>query len=96
MPSRADLEIQYADWLREHRRILLKIAASFGREKEDQADLFQEMAVALWRSLPAFKGQSKTSTWIYRVCLNTAIAWRRAETKPREHHEPLELISARR
>ncbi|HVS54338.1 MAG TPA: sigma-70 family RNA polymerase sigma factor [Opitutaceae bacterium] len=92
MQSRSSLEIKYADWLREHRGILLKIAASFGREREEQADLFQEMSIALWRSLPAFKAQSKTSTWIYRVCLNTALAWRRAETKPRGHHAPLELI----
>jgi RNA polymerase sigma-70 factor (ECF subfamily) len=92
MQPRSSLENQYADWLREHRRILLKVAASFGREREEQADLFQEMAIALWRSLPAFKGQSKASTWIYRVCLNTALAWRRTETKPRERHAPLDLI----
>lgn len=85
-------ESQFTDWLREHRNILLKVAGSFAAEATDQADLFQDMAVELWRSLRSFHGQSKPSTWIYRVCLNTALNWRRAEHRRRELHAPLELV----
>jgi RNA polymerase sigma-70 factor (ECF subfamily) len=86
------LEVQFVDWLREHRNILLKVAGSFAEQPAAKADLFQDMAVELWRSLPAFKGQSKPSTWIYRVCLNTAMTWRRTEQKRRRLHSPLDLV----
>lgn len=39
----------------------------------DSEDLFQEILLQLWKSYPSFKGDSKVSTWIYRVALNTAI-----------------------
>ncbi len=41
----------------------------------------QEMHLQLWRSLGSFTAQSKPSTWIYRVCLNTAMTWRRSEKR---------------
>lgn len=39
----------------------------------DSQDLFQEIVLQLWKSYPGFKGDSKVSTWMYRVALNTAI-----------------------
>lgn len=36
--------------------------------------MYQEIIVQLWSSLPAFRGESKFTTWMYRVALNTAIA----------------------
>lgn len=40
---------------------------------EDRRDLFQEILVQLWKSFPSFRHESKFSTWMYRVALNTAI-----------------------
>jgi len=39
------------------------------------------MVIQLWRSYPNFKGDSKFSTWAYRVCLNTAISLYRNKKK---------------
>lgn len=58
----------------------------------EQAELFQDLALEIWNSLPAFEGRSRLSTWIYRVCLNTAMAWRRSEDRRRRNHFPLELV----
>ena len=33
----------------------------------------QEIAYQLWKAFPSFRGDSKASTWVYRVALNTAI-----------------------
>lgn len=92
MESASSLETRFVDLLREHRRILLKVAASFAREAEEQADLFQNMALEIWRSLPGFRGDSKASTWVYRICLNTALSWRRSEERRRLIHSPLEFM----
>lgn len=47
----------------------------------DFDDLYQEMLVQIWQSLKNFKEDSKLSTWIYRVCLNTAMSYNRKESK---------------
>jgi RNA polymerase sigma-70 factor (ECF subfamily) len=66
-------------WLTEHRGIMHKIARAYAAAAADQADLLQDMTVQLWRSLSSFREQALPSTWIYRVCLNTALTWRRRE-----------------
>ena len=42
---------------------------------EEQQDLFQEIVMQLWKAYPTFKGNSKFSTWMYRVALNTALVY---------------------
>ena len=64
-------------WLTEHQGIFNKIARAYAATVADEAELVQEMIVQLWRSLGSFRKQCKSSTWIYRVCLNTALTWRR-------------------
>lgn len=68
-----------AEWLQEHRAILAKVARSFAHGAADVAELQQEMAYQLWVSLPRYAGSAKPSTWVYRVCLNTALTWKRGE-----------------
>jgi RNA polymerase sigma-70 factor (ECF subfamily) len=41
--------------------------------EEDRRDLFQEILVQLWKSYASFRNESKFTTWMYRVALNTAI-----------------------
>src|SRR5262245_3017920 len=47
----------------------------------DQDDLFQEITIQVWRSIPSFRKASAVTTWIYRIALNTAIKWIRKERK---------------
>jgi RNA polymerase sigma-70 factor, ECF subfamily len=77
MSSSAHRETLFKAWLQEHRGIVVKVARSFAPVPADGADLQQEMLLQLWTSLSSYAGQSKPSTWIYRVCLNTALTWRR-------------------
>jgi len=54
-----------------------KVARIYFSESEDREDVIQEMMYQLWKSFPSFTGQSKFSTWMYSVCLNTAITFRK-------------------
>jgi len=54
--------------------IIRKICRIYGQTQPDREDLFQEIVVQLWKAVPKFQGQSKFSTWMYRVALNTAIS----------------------
>ena len=64
-----------------HNGILYKIGRSYTIEESDFKDLYQEMLIQIWKSLDIFKGDSKISTWIYRVALNTALVFKRKEKK---------------
>lgn len=55
---------------------LHRIASHYARPP-DAEDLYQEILLQLWRSLPSFAAESKLETWAYRVALNTALSWRR-------------------
>lgn len=81
MSSSVELESLFKNWLAEHRGIIAKVTRSFARAPSDAADLRQEMLLQLWISLRSFAGQAKPSTWIYRVCLNTALTWRRGSSR---------------
>ena len=54
--------------------IIQKICSLYGQTRLDREDLFQEIVVQLWKAVPKFQEQSKFSTWLYRVALNTAIS----------------------
>ena len=55
--------------------ILFKISGLYSNNIADGNDLRQEMIYQLWKSFDSFKGQSKISTWIYKVCLNTGLVF---------------------
>jgi len=74
----------FGQWLAEHKVLVFKIAKAYAASPQDQDDLFQEILLQLWSSIPAFEGRSKETTWIYRVALNTALVWRRTESGKRK------------
>lgn len=75
------METAFRHIIDEHYGILFKIGRAYTRDDADFADLYQEILIQLWESYPRFKGQSKLSTWIYRVALNTALTHTRKEKR---------------
>ncbi|MGV2496728.1 RNA polymerase sigma factor [Pelagerythrobacter aerophilus] len=71
----------FEEWIEAHKAILFKVARAYGSTHADREDLFQEIALQVWHSVAAFRGDSAVATWIYRVALNTALAWSRKERK---------------
>ena len=80
----------FGEWLASHQGILFKVVHSFAFEHADRQDLFQEVALQVWRSVDAFRGESSVPTWIYRVALNRAMSWTRQEGRHRRGKEPFE------
>ena len=71
----------FDQWLDEHKGILFKIVYAFAFTPADQEDLFQEISLQLWQSIPGYRRQAKESTWIYRVALYAGTVWARQEKK---------------
>ena len=83
----------FGEWLDVHKGILFKVVHAHAFAHADREDLFQEIAVQVWRSVDAFRGESSIVTWMYRVALNTAIAWNRREERHERGKQPLEAAA---
>jgi len=71
------LSEQFLSVFEENTGIIIKISRAFTHTSYDREDLINDIALELWKSFEKFKGDSKISTWIYRVALNTAINYKR-------------------
>lgn len=70
---RKEEEQRFVALLEEHQNIVHKVCRLYTNNYEAHNDLFQEITIQLWKAYPKFRGDSKFSTWMYRVGLNTAI-----------------------
>lgn len=63
---------RFIEWAEAYDHLLWKVARSFAAGA-DQDDLHQELLLALWQAIPAFRGDAKGSTFVYRVAYNYAL-----------------------
>ncbi|MGB3342610.1 MAG: sigma-70 family RNA polymerase sigma factor [Aequorivita sp.] len=68
-----ELEHSFVSQLEKNQKIVHKICRLYTNDNDAHNDLFQEITIQLWKAYPKFRGDSKFSTWMYRVALNTAI-----------------------
>ncbi|WP_294143330.1 sigma-70 family RNA polymerase sigma factor [uncultured Sanguibacteroides sp.] len=78
------LEKEFTALVEEHQRIIYKVCYIYAENKEHLSDLYQETVFNLWKSFPNFRYESKVSTWVYRIALNTCLSlFRRFSRKPK-------------
>ncbi|RYY59747.1 MAG: RNA polymerase sigma factor [Chitinophagaceae bacterium] len=82
----------FDEWFTRLKPLVSKIVRAFAFTASDQDDLFQEIALQVWKSVPSFRNQSLVTTWLYRIGLNTAIKWSQKEKKHRRSAEPIEQL----
>lgn len=70
-------ETDFLSILESNISILIKIARVYAYTTQDRKDLINDIILELWKSYPKFKGDSKISTWIYRISLNVALNTKR-------------------
>ena len=66
-------ERDFASLIKQHSRIINKVSYFYANDKLPFDDLRQEIYVNIWLGLKQFRGDSKMSTWIYRVAVNSAL-----------------------
>ncbi len=57
-----------------HKRNVYYLAYDMLRLREDAEDVSQEVFVKAFRSLKNFRGDSKFSSWLYRITVNTCLS----------------------
>ncbi|QTE24439.1 RNA polymerase sigma factor [Polaribacter cellanae] len=76
-----DLEKNFLADFEKNQNIAHKICRIYTTNQSAHNDLFQEITIQVWKNYPKFRGDSKFSTWMYRVALNTAISLYRKSTR---------------
>lgn len=78
MTEKEQLDI-LEEWLQLHKGLIFKVVRAY--TVADHDDLFQEIIIQVWRSIPTFRREASVTTWLYRIALNTAIKWSKKEKK---------------
>ncbi|MGB5820974.1 MAG: sigma-70 family RNA polymerase sigma factor [Saonia sp.] len=73
MKDNTELEQEFSKRVLELQGIVHKVSRMYCDNEEHRKDLFQEILIQLWKSYSSFRGDSKFSTWMYRVAINVAI-----------------------
>jgi RNA polymerase sigma-70 factor (ECF subfamily) len=76
-----DLEAKFLLDFEKNQNIVHKVCRIYTTNRDAHNDLFQEVTIQLWKNYSKFRGDSKLSTWMYRVALNTAISLYRKSTR---------------
>lgn len=84
----------FETWLSQYKALLFKVVRAYAVTSMDQDDLFQEIVIQVWHSIPSFRQQSSNTTWIYRIALNTALKWVSNERKHANAQESLDGLPA--
>ena len=78
----------FAVLVREHQDEVYTLARRLVGDPHLASDIAQEALIRAWRALPKFRGDSKFSTWIYRITVNTA--WTHKKRARRLHGSSIE------
>lgn len=66
-------EVTFKMIVDENSERIIRICRFYNPNTEDQKDMYQEVLVNVWKSLDSFRGDSKISTWVYRIAINTSL-----------------------
>ena len=74
----------FSQLLDDYQQKVFATCISFVPNKEDAEDIAQEVFLEVFKSIAKFKGDSKLSTWIYRIATNKCLEFiRKKNTKKR-------------
>jgi RNA polymerase sigma-70 factor, ECF subfamily len=76
-----NMEILFLQLIKDYNIMIRKYCYIYSNAYMPFEDLYQEVLINLWKSFPNFKGESKESTWIYRITINTCISFIRKKHK---------------
>lgn len=74
-------EREFTQLVQEQKSTIYTVCYMFARDKDEAADLFQDVLINLWKGIGKFRNDSEISTWVYRVSLNTCISADRKKRK---------------
>ncbi len=89
----ASLDVRYQQLLEAYASALRRLCAAYLTDQADRQDLFQEIALALWKALPRYRGEASERTWLYRVAHNVALSYAGRRRREDRLERPLEEMA---
>jgi RNA polymerase sigma factor (sigma-70 family) len=87
------LENTFLMALEQNKQKLLRVCSVYAEDNEDKKDLFQEVLIHIWQSMPSFEEKSSLSTWMFRVTLNVCLRLQTKQAKKRDRFMKLDSIT---
>jgi RNA polymerase sigma-70 factor (ECF subfamily) len=81
--NRPGVETHFTEIVAKHRHRIYRLCSCYIIDPHDRQDVYHEILIRLWRSLPSFRGDSSPSTWICRIAVNTSLQHLRSERRRR-------------
>ncbi len=66
-------EHEFSAIVAEHQDMVLNTCYRFVLNREDAEDIAQEVFLEAYRSMDSFRGESKLSTWLYRIAVTKSL-----------------------
>lgn len=82
-------ESAFMEQVQANRGIIAKLVGLYANSEEERKDLYQEILFQAWKGFSSFRGESRFSTWLYRISLNTILTAHRKVNKV-EYRETIE------
>lgn len=64
-----DLEREFEEMVRANRSTIYTVCYMFSQDQDEVADLFQEVLINLWKSMPTFEGRSNGRRGVRNLCV---------------------------
>lgn len=84
------MKLEFERVIGENVGVLHKLCRVYTSNADEYEELFQEMLIQIWRATNNFRGEAKISTWVYQICINTALGFRSKLASGRKRFEPLD------
>ncbi len=79
----------FAQLVQHHQRRVFNLVFRMLQQYEEANEVTQETFLAAWQGLPAFRGEARFSTWLYRIAYNCAL--KQLEQRKRDRAIQLEV-----
>lgn len=77
------LTARFLEIINANKGLIYKVCFMYAVDQEHLKDLYQEVTANIWQGMTSYRGDSKVSTWIYRIAINTCVSdLRRNERRP--------------
>src|SRR6056297_404526 len=74
-------EKAFKEFVDKYQELVVNVCNSFLHDRDDALDVSQEVFIKVFHSADSFKGDSKISTWLYRIAVNKSLNFLRSKKR---------------